>query len=125
MLVYGTGDPVRGYDTGIPGNPGRREGDPTPTLSTPDTVAAWVAAIPGAADRHVGPEASDPVPGDGTTLRLDRWTGDDAEVLLCSIVDGGHTWPGGPAHDPDFGPVSSDLAVSDSALGFALGTPDE
>lgn len=126
MLVYGTGDPVRSHDTGIPDNPGRQEGDPTPTLSTPDTVAAWVAAVPGAADHHVGPEETDPSPGDGTRLRLDRWTGDDdTAVVLYSIVDGGHTWPGGPVQDPDFGPVSSDLPVTDAAVGFALGIEGE
>lgn len=122
LEVYGTGDPIRSYDAGIAGDPGRAPGDPTPTLSAPDTVAAFVAVTPRA--RHEGPAASDPDPGDGTQVETERWIGDGGTVVVFrSVVDGGHTWPS--AHAPStggdrYGPVSRDLDAGADAIAFVL-----
>lgn len=119
LEVYGTADPVRGYDTGIPDAPDRQPGDPTPTLPTGETVAAFVGAAGSPAPE--GPEETDPDPDDGTRLRTERWTGDDGTVVvLHSIVDGGHTWPSSPAGDQPCGVVSRDLDASAAAIAFVL-----
>jgi polyhydroxybutyrate depolymerase len=121
LEIYGSGDPVRSYDMGIPTNPDRQPGQSTPTLSAPDTVAAFVGAVP--APIHDGPTESDPEPTDGTRLRSERWTGDGSVVVFQTIVDGGHTWPS--AHAPlsggeQYGPVSQDLDASADAIAFIV-----
>lgn len=127
LEVYGTADPVRSHDAGIPANPARQPGDPTPTLPTADTVAAFVATMD--APTHDGPEESDAVADDGTSLRSERWTGSDGTVvLLRAVVGGGHTWPsavpgsdgGGGDGSVDFGPVSQDLDTSAEAIAFLI-----
>ena len=122
LQVYGTGDPIRPYDTGIPAGPGRSPGDPTPTHSAPDTVAAFVAAMPAATAEE--PSETDPTPGDGTRVRTERWTGDGgAVVVFHSIVDGGHTWPSAHAATEGaegFGTVSQDLDASAEAIAFLV-----
>jgi polyhydroxybutyrate depolymerase len=119
LQVYGTADPVRPHDTGIPAPPVREPGSPTPTLSTAETVAAFV----GPAD-HEGPDVTDRDPGDGTSVSTERWTdGQGTLAVLHTIVGGGHTWPSG--HVPlagreRFGPVSTDLDASAAAVAFIV-----
>lgn len=121
---YGTADPLRSYENGIPEPPNRQPGQSTPTLSTPDTIAAFVGSLP--ADSE--PTESDTVPDDGTRLRTERWAdndgdGDDgrAVVVWHTIVDGGHTWP--QAHAPlpaSFGTVSQEIDASAEAIAFIV-----
>ena len=124
LEVYGTADPLRDYDTGIADPPDRRPGQPTPTLSTPDTVAAFTALVAGApGSSHEGPTESDHDPADGTRLRTERWS-DDAgtTVVWHTIVDGGHTWPSGHAPQPETnGVVSAELDTSAEAIAFVVG----
>jgi polyhydroxybutyrate depolymerase len=119
LQIYGTADPVRPYDTGIVAAPVREPGSPTPTLSTPDTVAAFA----GRAD-HDGPTTTDPDPGDSTAVRTERWTdGQGTRAVLHTIVGGGHTWPsahGDSPHSQSFGPVSADLDASAVAVAFIV-----
>ena len=123
LLVYGTADPVRPFATGIPESPGREPGDPTPTLPTTESVAAFVAAAARPAT-HEGPAESDPDPTDGTRLRTERWTDSDGTVaVLVAVVDGGHTWPSSrtpPEGGPGFGSTSTDLDASADAIAFIV-----
>lgn len=122
LEVYGTADPVRPYDTGIPAGPARQPGQPTPTLSAPDTVAAFVAALPAAVPEE--PEESDPSPDDGTRVRTERWAGEGgAVVVFRTIVDGGHTWPSARARlagGDGYGRVSQDVDASADAVDFVV-----
>lgn len=122
LEVYGTGDPIRPYDTGIPAAADRSPGEPTPTLSAPDTVAAFVAAAPGA--KPGASSESDPDPSDGTRVRTELWSGDDGSVVVFrTIVDGGHTWPSARAPmagGERFGPVSLDVDASADAIAFVV-----
>jgi polyhydroxybutyrate depolymerase len=119
LEIYGTADPIRPYDTGIPDPPERQPGAPTPTLPTPDTVAAFA----GAAD-HEGPTATDTNPEDATSVQTERWTdGEGTLAVLHTIVGGGHTWPSAHATftgGQDFGPMSRDLDASAEAIAFVL-----
>jgi polyhydroxybutyrate depolymerase len=119
LQIYGTADPVRPYDTGIPAPPVREPGSPTPTLSTTETVAAFV----GPAD-HEGPEATDPDPGDGTSVSTERWTDRQGTLAVRhTILGGGHTWPSADAAftgSPRFGPVSTDVDASAAAVAFIV-----
>lgn len=120
LEVYGTADPVRHYDTGIVDPPDRQPGEPTPTLSAPETVAAFVAAVPSLG--HDGPTESDPDPGDGTQLRTERWSSEaGTEIVFHTVVEGGHTWPSGHAPQPEgYGAVSRDIDASAEAVDFIL-----
>jgi polyhydroxybutyrate depolymerase len=123
LQVYGSADPVRSHDAGIPEDPDRQPGDPTPTLPTAETVAAFVDLMTTAS--YDGPVETDPDPADGTRLRTERWLGaddaDDSVVVLHTVVDGGHTWPSAATEPrPDFGMVSRDLDASAEAIAFVL-----
>jgi polyhydroxybutyrate depolymerase len=122
LQISGTADPIRSYDGGMPGPPERRPGMPTPTLSTPATVAAFVAPL--ASPRHEGPLDADPDPTDGTRLRTERWTGaDGTTVVVRTIVGGGHTWPSARAPlaaGERYGVVSRDVDASAEAVPFIL-----
>jgi polyhydroxybutyrate depolymerase len=122
LEIYGTGDPIRSYDAGIPDTGDRQPGQPTPTLPTTETVAAFVAVL--GSPQHEGPVETDPAPTDGTRLRTERWVGaDGTTVVLQAIVDGGHTWPSASAPlaaGATFGPVSDDLDASTEAIAFLV-----
>ncbi len=125
LEVYGTADPIRPEATGIPEPPAREPGGPTPTLSTSDTVAAFVAAAGGEGSvEAVAAVEADPDPLDGTTLRTSRWRDESGDVaVLHLVVGGGHTWPSAVAPfagGDRFGPTSRDLDTSTEAVTFAL-----
>jgi polyhydroxybutyrate depolymerase len=48
---------------------------------------------------------------------------DGAEVELCTIDGGGHSWPGGPAQSSDSIPVNQDLGASAHMLDFLFRHP--
>ena len=52
-------------------------------------------------------------PDDGTTVRRESYNGcrAGAEVTLYAVVNGGHTWPGGPQYLPEstIGKTSRDI----------------
>lgn len=124
LQIYGADDPVRSHDTGIAASGDRQPEDPTPTLSTSETVAAFVDVLAGAPDQSTEEQA----PGDGvgqppdddTGVQTERWTGEDGtEVILHTITGGGHTWPSQPIAPPsDFGEVSYAIDASAEAVAF-------
>jgi polyhydroxybutyrate depolymerase len=125
LQVYGEADPVRSYDAGIPAAPDRQPGQPTPTLSTRETVAAFVALAEPTV--HEGPVTDDPVPDDGTSVRTERWTAAGRPaVVLHTIVGGGHAWPSAkaPTNVARFGTVSRDLDASAEAIAFVVSASD-
>jgi polyhydroxybutyrate depolymerase len=104
LHIHGTDDRVVPYD-GWGG-----------ALSAPATVRGW-------AERN----GCDPTPSlalERGDVRCERWTGcrDGAEVQLCTVLGGGHTWPGGPPL-PGLGPVSQDLDASRAAWDFFVRHP--
>jgi polyhydroxybutyrate depolymerase len=123
LEVYGTADPLRPYEIGVPESPGRAPGNPTPTLPTRDTVAAFVAMGLGTSEHEVLPDA-DLDPTDGTRVRTERWADRGGTLaVLRSIVGGGHTWPssrGQFSGGENFGITSGELDASAEAVAFVL-----
>lgn len=122
LVVHGTADTITPFDTGVPDEPGRRARDLTPTLSTPGTVAAFVAMATGSVDHQVTDEV-DPDPSDSTRLRTERWVdGMGTVAVLRMLVDGGHSWPGadGPFASGRFGPASRDVDATAAAIDFVV-----
>lgn len=126
LEISGTADPISSYEDGVPANPDRTADDSTPTMPTRDTVDAFVAMAE--VDTVTEGTATDPDPGDGTSLVSDIWTfRDGGTVILHTIEGGGHTWPSAssairPLEDStDFGVVSHDLAASADSVMFVDG----
>lgn len=95
MMVMGTKDNLVPYDGGKLG--GRFAGDFGTMLSAVDSIEWWAAQ----ADCELEPavEKFDEV-DDGTKIKT-RTYGDcaeDAEMMLYTVEDGGHTWPGASKH---------------------------
>jgi polyhydroxybutyrate depolymerase len=93
MEFHGTADPLVPYDGGAPSAtlwsfvyPNQ----PPPTFeSVGDTIAFWTAK-----DGCSGPPQQTFSNGD-TTCETYGGCQDNAVVTLCTIANGGHTWPGG------------------------------
>jgi polyhydroxybutyrate depolymerase len=84
MHIHGTDDQNQPYAGGIGcGVSG------VASTSVPDTITAWQ-------DRNQCPGPAQPrlIAGDGTCETYGRCR-NEAEVVLCAIAGGGHTWPGG------------------------------
>jgi polyhydroxybutyrate depolymerase len=124
LEVYGTADPVRPYDVGVRETPGRGPGDPTPTLPTPDTVAAFVAAGRDANGGAAQVVVTDLDPTDGTRVRTERWADRDGTVaVLQSIIGGGHTWPSSSGEftgGANFGTTSREIDASAESIAFVV-----
>jgi polyhydroxybutyrate depolymerase len=123
LEVYGTADPLRPYDVGVRETLGRGPADPTPTLPTPDTVAAFVARGLGTSEHELLAD-TDLDPTDGTSVRTERWTDRGGTLaVLRSIVGGGHTWPssrGQFSGGENFGVTSGEVDTSAEAVAFVL-----
>jgi len=98
LYIHGTDDPLVPINGGNVGFVrGRHRGQ---NISLADSASFWRAI-----DRiSSAPETKD-LPdrvNDGTHVRREIWTGgaDDTEVVVYTIVGGGHTWPGGPQYLP-------------------------
>ena len=122
LQIYGSADPIRPIDAGIPDTATRAPGNPTPTLSTQESVEAFLSAAgPGPFQRDVA--ESDSVVDDGTTVRTESWRDALGVVAVYHLViGGGHTWPsaGQPFTGGDrFGTTSRDLDATDATVRFA------
>lgn len=93
-------------------------------LSTPDTVAFWVAEN-GCNPAPVSEWLPDIDPEDKTRIKKEVYSECDAQtsVVLFSVEGGGHTWPGGPQYVPAMviGRVSHDLHTGEEIWSFFAG----
>lgn len=124
MVVQGDSDPIRPYETGVPATPARVDDSPTPTMSTPATIDAFVRlADAGTLARTTAQLNSDA--GDGTTVTQQTWSDRDGiAATLYTVNGGGHTWPDAamiPASFADYGRTSRDVDASELAVEFVDG----
>jgi polyhydroxybutyrate depolymerase len=97
LMVNGTLDPVVRYRGG------------KELASVVRTARFWVLAN-GCGPNPETLAVPGPTPGDSTSVTCERWTGKGkSEVLLYTVVGGGHTWPSGGARPARFGPTSRDI----------------
>jgi polyhydroxybutyrate depolymerase len=101
MAFNGTADPL------VPYTGSSSLGFP----AIPDTFAGWAAR-----DNCVGDPVTTYQHGDATCSTYDDCDG-GADVTLCTIDGGGHTWPGGLAI-PVFGKTSTDISATDAMWTF-------
>lgn len=89
LVIAGTEDPLVPWEGGELVLGERSAGQ---VVSIPETVAYWVARN----ECQVSSvEGQDHEPDDETALRIERWEGGRAPVVLVAVVGGGHTWAGG------------------------------
>jgi polyhydroxybutyrate depolymerase len=106
LAFHGTADGVVLYDGG-----GWGGGD-----SVQDTMDGWAARNGCGATTHVTFEQ-----GDVTCARYDACP-EGADVELCTIEGGGHTWPGG-TDMPLLGKTTHDLSATDAMWAFFAAHP--
>jgi polyhydroxybutyrate depolymerase len=124
LAFHGTADPLMPYRGGPIGPlgrlAGRRPAEAGRGGAAPiEEVAADWAFAAGAAP----PPASEVVPGTAGDLRVERLTwpsGGASPPTLYRVIEGGHTWPGGPQYLPAriVGPVARHLPATGLALDF-------
>jgi polyhydroxybutyrate depolymerase len=96
FIMHGTQDPMVPYKGG-----NVDESDNGRIISTDDTVNKWIAAN-GSDDHEITGTLPDIDKSDESTVKWARWNFRTAktEILLYTIVGGGHTWPDGPQFLP-------------------------
>ncbi len=102
---HGTEDRLVPYDGPAPGVPVMSN-----FLSVQATMRAWAQAN-GCGETASVEDLPDKEKDDGTTVRVERWGPgrEAAEVVLYTIVGGGHTWPGARASLPFLGKCTRDI----------------
>lgn len=125
MQFDGTADPIIPYNGGNVADFGGH-GEGGMALSVDATTAFW-ARMNGCAS--AGPVESLPPHATFDPTRVSRQTWSrcrgGSAVVLYSIHDGGHTWPGGPQYLPKFivGRASRQIDASDTMVHFFLDQP--
>ena len=115
LQIHGTKDPLVPYDGGYPVvNVGLSGELDFPSVAA--TLARW-RVIDGCT------EESETIyqHGDATCVRWASCQG-GAEVALCTLEDGGHTWPGG-LPIPPLGKTSTDLNATEAMVSFFAAHP--
>ncbi len=123
LLMNGTEDPLVPFEGGQVHFFRRKLGE---VISTPDTVAFWVAANGCDPTAHMN-ELPDLDPRDGTRIQVDTYFGCEGgvSVVLYTVEGGGHTLPGGSRYVLRFviGRVSRDLHAGEAIWQFFEATP--
>ncbi len=118
LLMNGTEDPLVPWEGGQVRFFGRELGE---VISTPQTVAFWVAAN-GCDPTARVEELPDLDPRDGTRIQVETYSGceGDVSVVLYTVDGGGHTLPGGTQYVLKFvmGRVSRDLHAGEAIWQF-------
>lgn len=112
LQMNGDSDPLTPYGGG--------DAQGSMVLSAPNSVAFWANK-----NGCVGEPAVSNLPDttqDGTTVTLTTYPGcqQNADIQLYTVVDGGHTWPGGLQYLPErrIGKTSQDIDASEVIWAF-------
>lgn len=118
LLINGTADPLLPYDGGTvtlpPDNTPRGE-----VRSTAESLAFW-AAHNGCAPEPLYAGLPDSNPRDGSRVEITTYAGCEAATTLYTVVNGGHTWPGGEQYLPAalIGGTNRDMDASETIWAF-------
>jgi polyhydroxybutyrate depolymerase len=121
MMFMGTADPLMPYDGGMPKLASVIEKFKGPLtdamVSSPDTAAYWaqVNGCSGSSTRDL----ADPV-NDGTTVSETDYSGcNSGGVVLYSVNNGGHAWPGtGKSGGRLTGKNTNDISANEQMVAF-------
>lgn len=118
MFINGTQDPLVPYHGGQVMVFGKERGE---VLSSHQSAMYWALAD-GCRPIAARAWAADLDPADGCRVITSTWSGgrEGTEVVLESVVGGGHTWPGGSQYLPRvvIGTVCRDFNASDRIWSF-------
>lgn len=114
IVFHGTADQQVLYDGGY----GPNQLEPRYDQPVAHAVAFWVTRD------GCGPEARREVSPSGTIVK-DTWDGgiDGAEVILYTVVHGGHAWPGSVAPRPGADPPTREISASELMWAFFAAHP--
>lgn len=90
-----------------------------PMRTVEETMTSWVAAN-SAVEKGVETTLPDLAPADGTRVKVRTHAADKggAEVVLVTVENGGHTWPGRKAAMASLGRSTMDVAANDLIWDF-------
>ncbi|MDQ4070264.1 MAG: hypothetical protein M3203_12470, partial [Actinomycetota bacterium] len=99
VMIHGTADRMVPYEGGPVGGPSESRGE---VASVEETAARWRAAnrCDDELEEETLPHRDE---NDPTRVRLATWRAarpDGADVVVATVVEGGHTWPGGLQYRP-------------------------
>src|SRR5262249_56215625 len=113
--IHGTADPLVPYTGGeVHGGAGGK------ILSVADTIKRWVA-IDGCDAKPATSEVPDRAPRDGMRTHRDVYAHckHGTDLVLYTVENGGHTWPGGGYMNPKYvGPTTKDFDASEAIWEF-------
>ena len=118
LVMNGTADPIIPYGGGEASFYGYLSAGQVQSIE--GTIAHW-KRVNGIDDAGTREELPDRDPGDGSTVVRESWRAASGhEVLLYSIVGGGHTIPGGFIGAPEIivGPTNRDISAVDEIWAF-------
>jgi polyhydroxybutyrate depolymerase len=120
LMIHGTKDPLVPFEGGeIAGLFGLGQGGKT--LSANGAAAKWAGHNKCSSNPQVS-DLPDRDPRDGTTIKRSLFThcDKDADVVLYTVVNGGHTWPGARQYLSErlIGKTSRDIDGSDIIWDF-------
>lgn len=114
---HGTADATVRYD-------GRNSGALQPLKSVDETIEVW-RKINGCPTPPTRTDLPDLDPKDGATVRRTRFAPgkEGGDVILYTIQNGGHTWPGQKALLPTLGNSTLDISANDLMWDFFVKHP--
>jgi polyhydroxybutyrate depolymerase len=113
LIINGTDDPLVPFDGGDVSFLSLKRGK---VISVADTVKFWVNnnGCPATPKTEQLPNLN---ADDGTSTVIESYTGcrDGSDVVLYKVIDGGHTWPGGPQYMSEkiIGKTSRDFSATE------------
>lgn len=115
LEFHGTADPIVPYNGGTPISP-VNFGGPVVFRSVVESIAAWRTK-----NDCLGTGKNIYSQGDATCVDYDTCSA-GADVTLCTIDGGGHTWPGG-VPIAILGKTSTDISATDTMIDFFAAHP--
>jgi polyhydroxybutyrate depolymerase len=97
MMINGRDDPLVPWQGGALSSGKRMGGKGGEVISVPDTIEFW-RRHNNCSEESAETLLPDKDPGDGTLVKQTAYENCDAgsEVVLLTVIGGGHTWPGAP-----------------------------
>jgi len=122
LMINGTLDPLVKYDGGFGMLNRRNEGNEDADMIPAESLVAKIVTLNHCNDKPVTTQLPDMDTRDECTAVESIYSCDKAIVDFIKIINGGHTWPGGPQYLPKFliGRVCRDFDASEKIMQFFL-----
>jgi polyhydroxybutyrate depolymerase len=120
LMINGTDDPLVRYNGGAGILNKRNVENEDADMLPSENLLAKIVKLNNCDSKPVVTHIPDSDPGDGCDAIDYLYSCNNVEVEFIKIVNGGHTWPGGPQYLPKFiiGKVCKDFSASEKIFDF-------